>query len=70
MRWRARGEACAAARRVWGINPELLPGGARLVCELCEFAAGMVFAKEVITNLLYRSVPAPGWRETYGWVRD
>jgi hypothetical protein len=57
----------SSPRRVWGINLEQLPGGARLVC---EFPAGMVPAKEVVTTLLYYSVPAPGWREPCGWVND
>ncbi|KAH9961881.1 hypothetical protein BC827DRAFT_1383685 [Russula dissimulans] len=59
------------AARHLGIDPEQPPEGAKMVCEPSVFAAGMVFAKEVVTALPYYTVPAPGQGEPYvGYMVD
>jgi hypothetical protein len=59
-----------AATRL-GIDIEKPPEGSRLVCEPSVFPADDVFAKKVVTELPYYSVPAPGEREQYvGYMID
>lgn len=62
-------EKLAASRL--GIDPEKPAVGSRLVCEPSVLPAGGVFAKEVITELPYYAVPAPGKGELYvGYMID
>ncbi|KAN0133523.1 hypothetical protein V8E53_008691 [Lactarius tabidus] len=54
-----------------GIDVEKPPVGSRLVTEPSVFPAGGVFAKEVVTELPYYAVPAPGQDEGYvGYMID
>ena len=50
----------AAAARLGVDDVEKPAEGSRLVCEPSVFPAGGVFAKEVVTELPYYAVPAPG----------
>lgn len=59
-----------AASRL-GIDVEKPPEGSRLVTEPSVFPTGGVFAKEVVTELPYYAVPAPGQGEAYvGYMID
>ena len=68
MRMPSAAEKAAAARL--GIDDVEKPAeGSRLVCEPSVFPAGGVFAKEVITELPYYAVPAPG-KSYVGYMID